>query len=51
MSQFDKTDVSVALYEFKQLYSAYCSKKGYTEIADIESPELEIFEKFKMSIQ
>jgi hypothetical protein len=32
MSQYDKTEVSMPFFEFQQIYSSFCYKKGYTEI-------------------
>jgi hypothetical protein len=35
MKQYDKTDVSIPLFEFQQIYSNLCSKNGYVEITNI----------------
>lgn len=32
MKQYDRTDVSMPLFEFQQIYSGFCSRNGYVEI-------------------
>lgn len=51
MNQYDKTDVSMPFYEFQQIYSSFCSKKGFTEIPNLEVDGAEIFELFALTLE
>jgi hypothetical protein len=51
LEQFDKTDVSMPLFQFQQAYSAFCSKNGYTEVEQIETQGKEVLTSFGISIE
>ena len=50
MKQYDKSDVSMPLYEFQYMYSEYCSKNGYVEIQQLETKGRRTFKAFNMEI-
>ena len=52
MNQYDKTNVSMPVYEFQEKYSEYCSKNGYVEMQDLDSPEFKsVLKSFKLRIE
>lgn len=51
MKQFDKTDVSLPLFEFQQIYSAFCSRNGYVEIPQIESSAKDTLKSFGLTVE
>jgi hypothetical protein len=51
MNQYDKTEVSMPFFEFQQIYSSFCHKKGFTEIQNLEIDGAEIFELFALKFE
>jgi hypothetical protein len=51
MKQYDKTEVSMPFFEFQQIYSSFCYKKGFTEIQNLEIDGAEIFELFALTLE
>lgn len=49
--QFDKTDVSMPLFEFQQKYSDFCSKNGYSEVQQIETAAKDVLKTFNITIE
>lgn len=50
MKAYDKTDVSMPLFEFQVLYSNFCSKYGYTEIQSIATDAKDVLKDFGLEI-